>query len=325
MLCGMAPTLQAGAWMPDSLGRGFMMRYVDQGSDYSGKVRCTVVRYDAPDSTDRAVLYIHGYNDYFFQTEMAEEFARHGYDFYAVDLRKYGRSIMEGQRPFLVRDFKEYYPDVDSALAIMRSDGCREIVLMGHSTGGLVASCYMVAHPHAPIDALILNSPFLDWNLGKKEWLVGLASFFGRIFPGIHVDTGGGGVYEQSLTAGEHGEWRFNHAWKGTSLGVDLGWVRAVNEAQHYLRKHKRAIHVPILLMYSAKSLDPDKWTPEASRADVVLDVKDIKKYGLELGTDVTAARVNGGMHDLILSAPDVRYPVYTYIFNWLSRNMPQQ
>lgn len=68
--------------------------------------------------------------------------------------------------------------------------------------------------------------------------------------------------------------------------------------------------------------MDPKEWSPEASRADIVLDVKDIKKYGLELGTDVTAARVNGGMHDLILSAPDVRYPVYRYIFNWLSAHI---
>ncbi len=27
-----------------------------------------------------------------FQTEMAEQFNQHGYDFYALDLRKYGRS-----------------------------------------------------------------------------------------------------------------------------------------------------------------------------------------------------------------------------------------
>ncbi len=30
-------------------------------------------------------------SDYFFQTEMADQFNQHGYDFYALDLRKYGR------------------------------------------------------------------------------------------------------------------------------------------------------------------------------------------------------------------------------------------
>ena len=317
-------SVTAQSWTPDSLGAGFYKHYVDQVMDNGEAVRCTVINFtdSLNESSDRGVLYIHGYNDYFFQSEMAYEFASHGYRFFAVDLRRYGRSILPGQKPFLVKDFSEYYADVDSALAIMQRAGCREIVLMGHSTGGLVASCYMVSHPDAPVNALVLNSPFLDWNLGWKEKIVGLLSGLGKWFPNIPIDTGGGGVYEQSLSADSHGEWTFNHAWKGTSYGVNLAWVRAVTNAQRYLRKHPHSIHCPILLMYSSRSMDPKEWSPEASRADIVLDVKDIKKYGLELGTDVTAARVNGGMHDLILSAPDVRYPVYRYIFNWLSAHI---
>ncbi|MCM1483904.1 MAG: alpha/beta hydrolase [Muribaculaceae bacterium] len=322
LLLLMPAGMSAAAWMPDSLGAGYEMRYVEQPADYSGAVRCTIIRHLSDVPTDKAILYIHGYNDYYFQKELAQQFAGHDYDFYAVDLRKYGRSILSGQKPFLVRDISEYYADVDSALAIMVRDGSREIVLMGHSTGGLVASCYMVAHPQAPVRAMILNSPFLDWNLGRMECLVGIASALGKIFPNIHVDTGGGGVYEQALTAGEHGEWTFNHAWKGTSLGVNLGWVRAINLAQKYLRKHPYDIKCPILLMYSARSLDPDKWTPEASRADVVLDVADIRKYGRMLGRDVTSVAVEGGMHDLILSALPVRSEVYKYIFYWLGRNL---
>ena len=32
-----------------------------------------------------------GFNDYFFQAEMGRQFADSGYNFYAVDLRRYGR------------------------------------------------------------------------------------------------------------------------------------------------------------------------------------------------------------------------------------------
>lgn len=314
----------AQRWSPDSLGHGYEMRYVGLGCDFSGPVRCTLIRHasDCNDTTRRGVLYIHGYNDYFFQTEMGELFAGHCYTFYALDLRKYGRSVLPHQRPFLVRDFTDYFADVDSALADMRRDGCKEIALMGHSTGGLVAAYYMATHPEAPVQALILNSPFFDWNLGRKECLVGVASWLGRFFPDIKVDTGGGGVYAESLEKKFHGEWAYDLTRKSTSYGTDLGWVRAVNEAQHKLRKLKGDIRVPILLMSSARSSNPDKWTPEASHTDVVLDVKDIQRYGMQLGPRVTYIKVNGGMHDLLLSEPRVRYAVYDYIFRWLGRNL---
>ncbi len=49
----------------------------------------------SPQNTQKAVLYIHGFIDYFFQTEMAEQFNQHGYDFYALDLRKYWSFSLE--------------------------------------------------------------------------------------------------------------------------------------------------------------------------------------------------------------------------------------
>lgn len=121
-------------WMPDRLGDGYEMRYVNQPDDYSGKVRSTVIRKLSKCGGHRGVLYVHGFNDYFFQKEMGDRFVDSCYNFYAVDLRKYGRSLMEGQKAFQVRDMKEYFADIDSAVNCMKRDGIDEIVLMGHST-----------------------------------------------------------------------------------------------------------------------------------------------------------------------------------------------
>lgn len=312
--------VSAQQWFSDSIGHGYEMRYIDLGTDYSGSARCSLVRRMTDKGrSDKAVLYIHGYNDYFFQTEMGIEFNAHGYNFYALDLRRYGRSLRPGDKPFVVRNFDDYSQDVDSALRIMRQAGNDTIVLMGHSTGGLLAAYYVARHPDA-VNYLILNSPFLDWNLGKKECLVGLVSALGRVFPNISVSTGGGGVYAQSLEKEHHGEWTYNESKKSTDYGVDLGWVRAVNNAQEYLSKHQGDIKIPILLMSSSRSSDPQTWSQEAMETDVVLDVNDIRKYGKALGPDVTSVAVEGGMHDLLLSQPGVRAAVYKYIFYWLDK-----
>ena len=79
------------AWHPDILP-GYEARYVNQGEAFDGPCRSTIVRKLCGKGSRKAFLYIHGFNDYFFQKEMGERFVDSGFNFYAVDLRRYGRS-----------------------------------------------------------------------------------------------------------------------------------------------------------------------------------------------------------------------------------------
>ena len=85
------------------------------------------------------MLYIHGFSDYFFQRHMAERFAAEGYAFYALDLRKYGRSLRPGQHGNFCKSLSEYYPDIARAIDVIGEP----VLLAGHSTGGLVCALYM--------------------------------------------------------------------------------------------------------------------------------------------------------------------------------------
>lgn len=311
----------AQQWVADSLGNGYEMSHINLGKDYHGDARCTLVRHKSSiETSHRGILYIHGYNDYFFQTEMGLRFAKEGYNFYALELRRYGRSLRRGDKPFIIKEFTDYFQEVDKALDVMRRNGCDTIVLMGHSTGGLLASYYMATHPEASVDILILNSPFLDWNLGKLESVMDFIAPIGSIFPNIPINTGGAGVYAESLLKSQRGEWEFDMTKKSTDYGVNLGWIRAIHNAQQNLRKLNGAIKKPILLMFSFASSNPDVWSSLASSTDVVLSVRDIQKYGSQLGPDVTQVAVKDGLHDLLLSRPTVRYPLYNYIFEWLDK-----
>lgn len=324
-----SPIASATKWISDAADTDstFEKRTVIQPDDYSGKVVSTIIRKLASSPTDRGVIYIHGFNDYFFNTEMADEFISHGYDFYAVDLRKYGRSLLPGQKRYQVRSLDEYFPDIDSAIVAMKQEGITEIVMMGHSTGGLIAAYYMMkAKGAADVDALILNSPFLDWNLGNKEWLVPAVAALGRWFPGIKVPQGKSTVYAESLLASHHGRWDYDTSKKlSESPDVDAGWVRAIDTAQKALRDGKADIRVPILLMYSSESVGGDKWTEADNNGDSVLDVNDIRRYGSRLGPDVTYLKVMNGLHDLTLSRKSVTIPLYRHIFSWLSTALPEQ
>lgn len=318
----------ARIWQTDTLGLPFQVTYFSQPSDNVGPARSSLVRL-LPDSAcgnGKALVYIHGFNDYFFQTEMAHEFADHGYAFYAVDLRRYGRSLQDGDKRCMIRNFKDYFPDLDSAFCEISAAGYDSVVLMGHSTGGLLASYYMAVSPSQQVRMMILNSPFLDWNLGSKECLIGLVSSLGRLFPDISFSSGSSTAYGESLLKGKHGEWNFNTDWKSIEpTKVNLGWVRAVTSAQRWLRSHPDCIDVPILLLYSSGSVNLGEWTPEAQSADAVLDVADIRSLGMRPSDDVTAFKVNGGIHDLFLSSAPVREQLYQRVFDWLGEEWRKQ
>ena len=314
------------SWVTDPLlGReGYETETVNHPDDYSGKVVSTVIRrLPKGEKLRKAVLYVHGYNDYFFQDSMGREFNDSGYGFYAVDLRKYGRSLLPRQRRYEVRDLREYFADIDSAISRMRRDSVTDIVLMGHSTGGLITSLYMEEAPAPEIKALILNSPFLDWNFTgfMRNAAIPLAAAAGKWFPDMEMSQGDDTAYGESLLKSKHGEWEFDTTLKLIHPApISLGWVRAIDQGHKTLVDNGRAIKVPVYLMRSRRSVYPDGWSPLANSGDAVLNVDSISARGRRMGYNVTEAIVDSGLHDLVLSAPRIRRAVYESMFSWLRR-----
>lgn len=306
-------------WTPDSLLNGFLCHEVIQPNDYQGNVISTVIRPDTIVPSHKGVLYIHGYNDYFFQSQLCDSMISHSWNFRAVDLRRYGRSLRPGMKRYQVRNLNEYFPDIDSALVTMTSQGIDTIVIIGHSTGGLIASYYMNKSPMPQVRGLILNSPFLGWNLGKttKNILVPVVSAIANVLPNISISQGSDSTYAKTLLKQYNGEWTYDTSKKLiTSSPVTSGWIHAIHSAQKFLKSHSD-ITVPILLMHSDRSVGGK----DAPYGDAVLNVDDIHQRGLLLGPHVTEVIINNGLHDLILSPLPVRNEVYHDMFDWLKGN----
>jgi hypothetical protein len=68
-----------------NIDKDFTFQTIKLAPDYEGEVIATLI------SSNRnlgiaGVLYLHGYNDYFFHTHVAEKFNENNFDFYALDL-----------------------------------------------------------------------------------------------------------------------------------------------------------------------------------------------------------------------------------------------
>lgn len=315
-------------YVSDTLGGDFLHKTIQMPDDYEGKVDITLVRKTSGLGADNAILYIHGFNDYFFQTEEADFFANECYNFYAVDLRKYGRSWMPHQKRGNIRDLSEYFADIDSALSVIRSEGNSSVILVGHSTGGLIASLYLDQIDKRGVDSsfvkgLILNSPFLDMN---KSWFqenlaIPLISIWGRISPSTVVSRDVNTLYGKSIHASYKGEWAYDLRWKTLEgIPVNAAFVKAVHTAQRKLHSGL-TISQPVMVMHSSRSVRSEEWTDEFMRADAVLDVEDIHTYASCLGNHVSLVVIQDGLHDLALSQPKVRETYYEKIREWLKKN----
>lgn len=312
---------------PDPLlGDGYTTQTIPLTPDDEGPVEATLVRHAASDG-ERAVLYVHGFVDYFFQRELAEFYAARGYAFYALDLRKSGRSLGAHQTPYFVHAVGDYFEELDAAAAAIRADGHRQILVNGHSTGGLTAALW--AHErrtggNGP-DALFLNSPFLDLNMPyvSRELTGGLAAAVGprrpyRILPG-----GLSELYPRSIHRDHEGEWEFDLALKPIEgFPIRAGWLHAIRRAQKQLHRGLD-VRVPALVMCSTASSRPRGWDDVLQRSDSVLDADLIARWATAIGRHVTCLRVEDGMHDLVLSAPPVRQQVYAELERWLGTYFP--
>lgn len=309
-------------YTPDILGDGYLRRTFQMPDDYEGKVVCTLVKKPQLTDVKQAVLYIHGYNDYFFQKQLGDSVNAHGYNFYAMDLRKYGRSILPNQDPFFCKSLTEYFADIDTALATIRSEGNEKILLMAHSTGGLITPLYLNSKKdNLPVSGLILNSPFLDWNFGwfMEKIAIPAVAFIGRIFPNLTVQGEGDASYAHSLLKQFKGEWEYDTSWKMiNSHPKKAGWIKAIQDGQQQARKGLQ-LDCPVLVMSSDKSFPETKeWHEEYLSSDIVLNVHDIQKYAPELGNQVSRDTIAGGMHDLILSEKKARDYTYQVVFDWM-------
>jgi len=309
-------------YQPDILGNGFEQLTINQPDDYEGKVTCTVIRKKTATASKKAVLYVHGFNDYFFQAELANWYNAHGYNFYAVDLRKYGRSILPNHKMNNVRDLKEYFADLDTTLRIIQTEGSTTVLLNGHSTGGLICTYYAQEHPNSELfHSMFLNSPFFEFNESKFKRKFGVPFIAKRALKKPDKLKKGGFTkwYGYSLHTSEHGQWDYNLAWKPhIAPSVNYGWIRAIHEAQLAVKTGKE-ITVPTIVIFSMKSVYPKKWSDELYEGDAILNVEDIRRVSELLNCkSINTVQMDGLLHDVVLSPHEVKVDMYNRLGNWL-------
>tara|TARA_R110001606_G_scaffold111325_3_gene237759 strand:+ start:100 stop:1104 length:1005 start_codon:yes stop_codon:yes gene_type:complete len=316
----------------DLLGADFRARTFSFAGPKT-KVHTTLIHHVGNPNASKAILYVHGYTDYFFQTGLAEHFIDLGYRFYALDLQGYGRSIRPSTPPNWCESIEQYGQDLDIALATIKQDGVNDVVLLGHSTGGLIVSTYL-AQPYAlpereshynkafpEVVGLMLNSPFLALPfspavLNYVSWPVRILV---SLLPFSYLRAKKINIYSKSLHTIYDGEWDYRLDWK-PSKGFDLSfhWLREVIVAQRNLANQR--LNIPTLMCYSEISTIGKRTVKEVQQGDGVLDVDSMQQAAKKTFSNLTQVSIPQGFHDLYLSHQPARSAYLSAMTQWLEK-----
>jgi alpha-beta hydrolase superfamily lysophospholipase len=308
----------------DVLGPPYEQVTLQLPPDEEGEVVATLVRRLAdPQASARprkAVLHLHGFADYFFQTVAADFWCARGYDFYALDLRKYGRSLRAHHTANFVTDLATYYAELDLAHAEIAREH-DHLVVSAHSTGGLLAPLWLHDRGHA-VQGVFLNAPWIDMHGDAFTRLLAMPAIhrIGARRPHRLVPRNVTGVYARSLHRDYYGEWDFDLAWKPVaSFPVHAGWIRAVRLGQARIARGLQ-VEAPVLLVSSTRSTTPERDDdPDVRTTAVVLDVERMRRRAATLSRHVTIAQVEGALHDVTLSPEPARSRAFDELHRFLA------
>ncbi|WP_245403578.1 alpha/beta hydrolase [Gordonia sp. 'Campus'] len=324
---------EAADWRPDRFLDGYRQRTLPLGPDPDGQspISATLIRRADTVPARGAVLYVHGFTDYFFHEPLADFFIDRGYAFYAIDLRKCGRSLQPHHTPHFTTDLAAYDEELGRALEIILDEvgaDCR-VVIAGHSTGGLVTSLWLDRlRQHRPalhraVDGLLLNSPWFDLQgdaVLRTLPVTMLIKAVAAVAPMRVIPKELSQAYGESLHDSAHGEWNYDLEVKPLGgFPVTFGFLDAVRSGQRHLHRGID-VGVPALVLRSDKTHFARTYSSSTDHADAVLDVTQIARWSGCLGNRVTAVPVPDARHDVFLSVPHAREQAYREVDDWLTR-----
>ena len=268
-----------------------------------------------------AILFVHGFNDYFFNYKLILEFLSFGYDVYAITLRRYGSTIKkDDDKLFYTNDLNEYIEDIDNCFPKILEGNYKNIFLVGHSTGGLTSTLYCHNGKYKDkIKGLILNSPFFDLNdSALMEFILKYIIYYiGVIYPTFKLASSNDDYYnttnEETLK-----RFYFNPKYKlRGSSSIYAGWIKTIVYNQSLIQNKKINLKIPILVLYSDKTIPIDKM----EKGDNILDVKEINKYSDFIGKNVTEYSIKNATHDVFVSEEEPREKAIQLFFEFLVKN----
>ncbi len=199
----------------------------------------------SPERAPRAlIVLVHGAAEHSGRyRRFAEHFVNAGYATAALDHIGHGRS--EGQRGY-VGNFAEYVETLDRFVQLLKQEfPDTPMILLGHSMGGLIASCYLLQNQDDFVGC-VLSGPAIKTDLEPPIWQRLLIQFFSMVAPRLGVlQLDANGVSRDPLEVREYLDDPLVYGGKLTARKVAQLFA-----AMQWIQEQAADIRLPMLLMH---------------------------------------------------------------------------
>lgn len=259
------------------------------------------VRYKKTLFNKKCIIWIPGRNDYFFHYHFTNLYPN--YDIYALSMRNNHSRRSDVYNH--IDDVNNHKLEIDVVYDYFSINNYDEVILYGHSTGGLICILYNKINKKNKISKMILNSPFLRF---KRHWIENfflnwIGWFIFDFVPNINIsfDVFKPNLYSINLSK------RFKiNPWYKTFYNVPVvsSWLINIMKYQHKISLGLFKIQVPTLILYCNKSK-----SRECKYGDCVLDISENLKQVPKLFNNTKSLNlylIEDSVHDVLCSEGDV-------------------
>lgn len=259
------------------------------------------VNYKKKLSNKKCIIWVPGRNDYFYHYHFTNLYP--DYDIYALTLRNnhYRRKDVYNH----IDDVKQHKEEIDTVYEYFKINNYEEVILYGHSTGGLICILYNDLNKKNKISKMILNSPFLKF---KRHWIENfflnwIGWFIFDFVPNINISFD---VFKPNLYSINLSErFKINNNYKTLyNAPVISSWLINIMKHQYKLSLGEIKIKVPTLILYCDKSCEKQE-----RYGDSVLNISENVKIVPKLFDNFSLLKINlfkDGIHDVLCSEGDV-------------------
>lgn len=285
---------------------------------------------------DKVLIWIDGLNASFLHYHVTSKLPN--LDIITVDLRRCGRSKNDDTLPHYCSNFKEYFEELDMIIEEFNCAQYKEIILYGHSTGGLIVTLYANYRQKMINNKLqfrvILNSPFFEIHNPGQPYLLFILKYIiyyiskyiiyylDRYFKlNLYlIKLVRGGTINSYVLAKNRNYYVNGLLSFARDIPLTLGFLTNVIRYQSLLRRNKIQIKYPLLVLHSDKTGENDMLTKCDCISDTVLNIEHIKKYSaiISCSDDIRIIEVKNGCHDVFLSTKEVTDKVIKVINNFV-------
>ncbi len=193
-----------------------------------------------------AIQLVHGLAEHCQRYEhLAQTVTQAGYSLYAMDLPNHGKS--DGKRGHL-HSFAEFEAACQHLYESMQGElPNAKKFLLGHSMGGLIASCFLLNHQHQ-YNGAMLSGPAIQSPQEPPAWQVHLITLISKLFPKAGMLT----LESSGISRDKAVYERYMNDPLVFKSKLSAKFLVELNAAMARITQHAADINVPLLIMHGS-------------------------------------------------------------------------